>query len=134
MQAREPENVAEVRSFLGLANFSCRFIPQFATLSESLRQLTKKDVIFHYGPEQRRSFEALKKSLSRAGTLANFDKKASTNVIADASHVGLGAVLVQEQHVCMNGLLLYYNAFITRHTSGLKTCSEALTNIQYRIV
>ena len=28
----------------------------------------------------------------------------------------------------------YYNAFITRHTSGLKTCSEALTNIQYRIV
>ena len=29
--------------------------------------------------------------------------------------------------------ILYYNAFITRHTSGLKTCSEALTNIQYRI-
>ena len=27
-----------------------------------------------------------------------------------------------------------YNAFITRHTYGLKTCSEALTNIQYRIV
>ena len=28
----------------------------------------------------------------------------------------------------------YYNAFIMRHTSGLKTCSEALTNIQYRKV
>ena len=26
----------------------------------------------------------------------------------------------------------YYNAFIMRHTSGLKTCSEALTKIQYR--
>ena len=98
MQAREPENVAEVRSFLGLANFSCRFIPQFATLSESLRQLTKKDVKFHFGPEQRRSFEALKTSLAGAGTLAYFDKKAPTKVIADASPVGLGAVLVQEQH------------------------------------
>ena len=98
MQAREPENVAEVRSFLGLANFSCRFIPQFATLSESLRQLTKKDVKFHFGPDQRRSFEALKKSLAGAGTLAYFDKKAPTNVIADASPVGLGAVLVREQH------------------------------------
>ena len=98
MQAREPENVAEVRSFLGLANFSCRFIPQFATLSESLRQLTKKDVKFHFGPDQRRSFEALKKSLAGAGTLAYFDKKVPTKVIADARPVGLGAVLVQEQH------------------------------------
>ena len=84
MQAREPENVAEVRSFLDLANYSCRFIPQFATLSESLRQLTKKYVKFHFGPEQRRSFEPLNKSLAGAMTLACFDKKAPTKFIADA--------------------------------------------------
>ena len=97
-QAREREYVAEIRSLFGLVNASCRFIPQFATLSESLRQLTKKYVKFHFGPEQRKSFEALKKILAGAGTLAYFDKKAPTNVIADASPVGLGAVLVQEQH------------------------------------
>ena len=96
-QAREPENVAEVRSFLGLANYSSRFIPQFATLSEPLRRLTKKDVPFVFGAEQKRSFRALKKSLSDTGTLAYFDKNAPTKVIADASPVGLGAVLVQEQ-------------------------------------
>ena len=65
-QAREPENVAEVRSFLGLANYSSRFIPQFATLSEPLRRLTKKDAPFVFDAEQKRSFRALKKS-SRAG-------------------------------------------------------------------
>ncbi|KAJ8414520.1 hypothetical protein AAFF_G00037220 [Aldrovandia affinis] len=32
-EAREPENAAEVRSFLGLVGYSSRFIPQFATLS-----------------------------------------------------------------------------------------------------
>ena len=96
-QAREPESVAEVRSFLGLANYSSRFIPQFATLSEPLRRLTKKDVPFVFGTEQKRSFRALKKSLSDTGTLAYFDKNAPTKVIADASPVGLGAVLVQEQ-------------------------------------
>ena len=96
-QAREPENVAEVRSFLGLANYSSRFIPQFATLSEPLRRLTKKDVSFVFGTEQKRSFRALKKSMSDTGTLAYFDKNAPTKVIADASPVGLGAVLVQEQ-------------------------------------
>ncbi|KAJ8357908.1 hypothetical protein AAFF_G00056420 [Aldrovandia affinis] len=31
-EAREPENAAEVRSFLGLVGYSSRFIPQFATL------------------------------------------------------------------------------------------------------
>ena len=39
---------------------------------------------------RRRSFEALKTSLAGAGKLAYFDKKAPTNVIADASPVDLG--------------------------------------------
>ena len=39
----------------------------------------------------------LKRKLTNAIKLAHFDKEAPTNVIADASPVGLGAVLVQEQ-------------------------------------
>lgn len=85
----------EVRSFLVLANYSSRFIPQFVTLSELLRRLTKKNVPFHFSPEQKRSFKALKKILSDAGHY--YDKKAPTKVIAEACPVGLGAVLVQEQ-------------------------------------
>ena len=36
--------------------------------------------------------------MAEAGTLAYFDKSASTKVIADASPVGLGAVLMQNQN------------------------------------
>ncbi|KAJ8333769.1 hypothetical protein SKAU_G00410880 [Synaphobranchus kaupii] len=96
-EAREPENAAEVRSFLGLVGYSSRFIPQFATLSEPLRRLTRKDTPFEFGSEQREAFNALKNELARAGTLAYFDKDAQTKVIAGASPVGLGAVLVQVQ-------------------------------------
>ena len=39
----------------------------------------------------------LKRKLTNAIKLAHFDKEAPTQVIADASHVGLGAVLVEEQ-------------------------------------
>ena len=39
----------------------------------------------------------LKRSMAEAGTLAYFDKSASTKVVADASPVGLGAVLMQNQ-------------------------------------
>ena len=97
-ETRESETVSEVRSFLGLANYSSRFIPHFATLTEPLRKLTRKDVSFHFGPEQKASFESLKQSMAEAGTLAYFDKSASTKVVADASPVGLGAVLMQNQN------------------------------------
>ena len=97
-ETREPETVGEVRSFLGLANYSSRFIPHFATLTEPLRKLTRKDIPFHFGPEQKASFESLKQSMAEAGTLAYFDKTAPTKVVADASPVGLGAVLMQNQN------------------------------------
>lgn len=61
--------------------------------------------MFVFGPEQRRAFSALKDGLAKAGTLAYFDKDAPIRVIADASPVGLGAMLVQCQkgkmvHIC----------------------------------
>ena len=46
MNAKEPQNAGEVRSFLGLVNFSARFIPNLATTTEQLRRLTKKGVEF----------------------------------------------------------------------------------------
>ena len=96
-QFRAPSNAAEVRSFLGLVNFSARFIPNLATVAEPLRRLTRKDVPFKWGQEQQNAFEALKKSLEKSETLSYFDKTAKTKVITDASPVGVGAVLVQEK-------------------------------------
>ena len=47
--------------------------------------------------QQQQSFDELKERLASAETLGDFDKNAHTKVIAGASPVGLGAVLVQEQ-------------------------------------
>ena len=97
LHAKEPENVSEVRSFLRLVNFNARFIPDLATIVEPLQRLTKKNVKFVWAPEQRRSFQTLKDKLKNAETLGYFDQNAKTMVIADASPVGLGCVLVQQQ-------------------------------------
>ena len=96
--AREPKSVAEVRSFLGLVNFCARFIPNFASVCEPLRRITKQNVEFEWKTEQQEAFQKLKQSLCDAETLAFFDKDAETQVIADASPVGLGAVLIQIQN------------------------------------
>ena len=95
--AREPQNASETRSFLGLVNYCGRFIPDLATISEPLRRLTKAGTLFAFGNEQKEAFEELKRRLSSAETLGYFDKDAPTQVVADASPVGLGAVLTQVQ-------------------------------------
>ena len=84
-----------MRSFLGLVNFTACFISDLATASAPLRKLINAGEPFVWGKEQQNSFDELKKRLASAETLGYFDKGAPTTVIADASPVGLGAVLLQ---------------------------------------
>jgi hypothetical protein len=97
LNATEPNNASEVKSFLGLVNFSARYIPNLATLSEPLRKLTKKNEPFRWNKEQQDSFQKLKNSLSANDTLGYFRLGAEkTQLVTDASNIGLGAVLIQE--------------------------------------
>ena len=95
--ARNPENPSEVRSFLGLVNYCSRYIPNFSTVSAPLRELTKARVKWTWNSEHQKSFDKLKELLASAKTLAYYDKEAETQVIVDASPVGLGAILSQRQ-------------------------------------
>ena len=52
VRAKEPGNAEEVRIFLGLVKFSARFIPNLASITEPLRELTRKNVTFVLGSEQ----------------------------------------------------------------------------------
>jgi len=94
---RAPKNSEEVRSFLGLINYVGKFIPNLATKTEQLRQLIRDKVTFQWTTEHQKSFEILKQSLSDDLVLGYYDVECRTQVIADASPVGLGAVLIQFQ-------------------------------------
>lgn len=94
---KEPESVKEVRSFLGLANHLEKFMPQLADKAEPLRQLTRKGQEFVWDSEQQQAFQAVKNSISEGCTLAFFDKRLPTELVVDASPVGVGAIL-QQRH------------------------------------
>ena len=96
-EAEAPTNVAELRSFLGLVSFSSRFLPDFATTVEPLRKLTRQGAKWYWGKGENEAFEALKNQLAEASMMAFYDKDAPTEVVTDASLVGLGAILVQEK-------------------------------------
>ena len=95
VNASAPQSAAEVRSFLGTIGFSARFLHDLATTTELLPQLTRTGTTFTWGSEQQKAFDALKAQLTAAPALAFFDEDAELEVIADASPVGLGAMLVQ---------------------------------------
>lgn len=95
--ATRPKDASEVRSFLGLATYCSRYIPDFETVAEPMRRFTRKNATFDWGEDQEKSFKQLKSRLSSSVVLAYYSKEAQTQVIADASPVGLGAVLVQKQ-------------------------------------
>lgn len=59
-EAKRPDNVNEVRSFLGLVNYFGRFINNLSTVEEPLRRLTRKNINWHWGSEQESSFQELK--------------------------------------------------------------------------
>lgn len=92
---RLPTTMEEVRSFLGLLNFVGKFIPNLATLTEPLRALTKKDTTFAWKEPQQMAFQTLKNSLTNDMALGFYDVQDRTQVYADASPVGLGAILVR---------------------------------------
>lgn len=99
MEFRSPQNKEEVRSFLGLVTYLGKFLPDLGTTTEPLRQLTKKDTIFDWKEDHQKHFDSLKRSLAKLPTLSYFDPNRRTQLIADASPVALGAVLLQFDHL-----------------------------------
>ena len=91
-----PQSVKEVRSFLGMATYCAKLIPNFSDLTEPLRELTKKNVPFKWSSRQAQSFNVVKAALMSETVMAYFDKTKQTELITDASPFGLSAILTRK--------------------------------------
>ncbi|KAK3723785.1 hypothetical protein QZH41_007092 [Actinostola sp. cb2023] len=94
----KPQNQAECRSFLGLAQFCAKFVPGFATITSPLWELTKKDAKWKWSDAEENAFQEVKRQLTVAPVMAYFKQGAKTRITTDASPVGLGAILEHQQH------------------------------------
>ena len=107
-----PKTVKQIRQFQGLTGFLRRYIGNYAKIAQPLTDLLKgysnkkgnkaknkqlEQKKFHWGQEQQKSFEMLKKKVAEDVTLAYPDFNKPFRLCCDASRNGLGAVLEQEQ-------------------------------------
>jgi hypothetical protein len=90
-----PNNVKDIRAFLGFANFYRRFIDGFSYLAAPLVALTKKDTKFLFNDDCQKAFDALKHAFTTAPILRHFDPDLPIIVEADASDYVTAGVLSQ---------------------------------------
>lgn len=112
-KAPRPENISQLRSFLGTCGFLMKFIPDYANLSEPLRRLTRKGEEWQWTTETEKSFKDMKRAMVSQPCLAYFKLDAPTTVISDASPIGLGAVLLQKQSNGQNKPIAYASRSLT---------------------
>ena len=100
---RRPNTVIEIRSFLGLAGYYRQFIEGFSKIALPLTSLTQKGVKFEWSDDCECSFQELKNKLVTTPILTIPSGSGGFVVYSDASHQGLGCVLMQHGKVVAYG-------------------------------
>lgn len=100
LNAERPQTKKQVRSFLGLIGFLRAFVPKFAEIAAPLTELTKntgKNQV-KWGQPQEEAYLQLRNVLTVQLILKMADLSKPFIVQVDASEIGLGAVLLQEEN------------------------------------
>ena len=92
-QAPEPQNVPQLRSFLGLLNYYGKFVPNLATIVHPLNALLRQDVKWHWDAKCSKAFTEAKRVLTSSDVLVHYDPNLPITLAGDASAYGVGAVI-----------------------------------------
>jgi hypothetical protein len=90
-----PTTLIELQSFLGLANFYCRFMLGFSHIAWALSQINKGGgkVKFVWGQSQQQAFDDLKQRLCSAPVLSLPELQHPFEIETDASNYVVSVVL-----------------------------------------
>jgi hypothetical protein len=113
---KQPSNVSEVRSFLGMTGYYRRFIKGFSSIARPMTELLKKDNKFVWTPKCEESFQIIKKKLTTMPVLTLPDIHQNFIIFCDASRQGLGCVLMQNEKV-----IAYASRLLKPHEQNYST-------------
>jgi hypothetical protein len=123
-----PQNVSDIRSFLGLAGYYRRFIEGFSKIAKPMTELLEKGKTFEWMPRREASFQELKKRLTTTPVLTMPDMKRPFSIYCDASGQGLGCVLMQDGHV-----VAYASRQLRKHKEKYPTHDLELATIVHAL-
>jgi hypothetical protein len=116
MNWKPPTTVRQIRSFLGLAGYYRRFIPDFSRIAKPMTELLKKGAKFDWGQKCEDAFHTLRQHLTIAPVLAQPDNSKPFDVYCDAYGTGLGCVVMQD-----NWVIAYTSRALRPHEQNYPT-------------
>ena len=130
------KDASEVHSFMGLVQYSVKFMPDIATVAKPIQELTKKGIAFQWGVEQQTAFQELKRLITQADTLAYYKVGCKTRIVVDVSPVGLGAVLTQQQGETWRVISYAKNRSLRAHLFAYAKalCTNRKMGVDFRVV
>ena len=103
------QNLKDIQSFLGFANFYQRFIYGFSCLAAILTALTRKDEKFVWDEKYEYAFQSLEKAFNFQPILLHFDPNWKTVVETNASDYVSGGILSQYDNDTILHLVAYFS-------------------------
>ena len=91
--APHPRNVSQLKSFLGLLNYYCKFLPDLSSKLAPLYKLLNKNTAWCWDTQQQEAFQRAEESLTSDCLLVHYDPTKELILACDASPYGVGAVL-----------------------------------------
>lgn len=101
VEAPAPQNVNQLRSYLGLLNYYGRFIRNLSTLLKPLHELLTQGRKWEWSEACQMAFVKSKNALLNSDVLTHFDPSLPLQLACDASPYGVGAVV---SHIMPNGI------------------------------
>ena len=89
VQAPQPTNVTQLKSFLGMLNYYGKFLPNLSTCLAPLYKLLQKQSHWKWGHEQKEVFRKAKDLLTSSSVLIHYDPTKPLVLACDASPYGL---------------------------------------------
>ena len=108
-----PENISQLKSFLGLCSYYRRFVQNFSSIARPLNRLAEHSVPFIWDETCQSSFDELKAALTSPPILAYPNSTETFILDTDASNFGIGAVLSQKQNG-VERVVEYYSKTLSR--------------------
>ena len=100
LNAPVPQNVAQLRSLLGLVNYYNRYLPNLVAVIKPLHELLEKNRKWVWSDACQLAFENIKKLITSEPVLTHYNPTAPVRLACEASPYGSGAVL---SHVMPDG-------------------------------
>lgn len=88
-----PNNISEVRAFVGMANYYSKFINNFSNTMSPLYNLLSKDVPFLWSKDCQRAYDTIKNAVTSDQVLVHFNPSLPLVLTTDASNAAVGGIL-----------------------------------------